>query len=99
MSKFLTDIKKEDLELITELAKVFFTEEEVCTFLKLPWQQFKIAVSDKTHKINEAYYSGWYQAEFEMRKIIMRSAIAGSTPAQNTILDIHKKSFSNRLRP
>jgi hypothetical protein len=99
MSRYLNDIKEEDLALIRELAAVFFTEEEVAMFMKIPWAHFKESVKDPNHKIHDAYYSGFRQAEFDLRKIIMRLAIAGSTPAQTAIMEIHKKAFTNRMRP
>lgn len=92
------DLNPEDLQKIEELGKVFFTEEEVATFMKLPRDLFQDAVKDQYHPIHMHYYSGWRQSEFELRKLIMNSAIAGSTPAQNTILDIQKKAYANRLK-
>lgn len=98
MSRYLNEVTAEELKTIEELAKVFFTEEEVCVFMKFPWEEYKKAIKNKDHPVHMHYYSGWRQSEFELRKLIMNAAIAGSTPAQNIILEIQKKAFANRLK-
>lgn len=98
MNPCLNNLSAEQLQTIEELGKVFFTEEEVATYMKLPWEEFKICIKDTKHPLHMHYYSGWRQSEFELRRLIMNSAIAGSTPAQNTILDIQKKAYANRLK-
>lgn len=96
MSQYSFD--ENQLNTITELARVFFTEEEVSQFMGIAYEDFKMMVKNIKDPVHRSYYSGWRQSEFELRKLILNSAIAGSTPAQNLILDIRKKAYSNRLK-
>ncbi|MBN8833770.1 MAG: hypothetical protein BGO53_08855 [Sphingobacteriales bacterium 39-19] len=89
---------KKDLNLIEDLASVFFTEKETAIFMKIPWQIFEREIKNENSEIHLHYYSGWRQSEYALRKLILNSAKAGSTPAQNTMMDIQKKAYSNRLR-
>ena len=87
---------EETLTKIEALAAVFYTEREVAEFIGVSSNAFIEAVSCKDSDVHKRYYSGWRQAEFDLRQIIMRLAISGSTPAQNLVLQLHKKAVANR---
>jgi hypothetical protein len=88
---------EELLKSTEEMAGLFFSPEEVAINLELnasETEDFIISVESKNtaNPYAAAYLKGWLTADIELRKAIKQSAINGSSPAQQLILNFQRES-------
>lgn len=75
-------------EQIKELAALLFTPAEIAFMLEI--DENDVSLSDGLYY--RAYQEGRLQAEVDLRNSIFKLAKSGSSPAQQMMLDILKKS-------
>lgn len=97
MLKSLNDINQEILDQVKELAGCFFTEKQIAEFLEIEFSFFMECMEQDENPLRRAFFEGWMQAEFDLRKCILQLAKAGSSPAQTMASDILNKSKLKRL--
>ena len=71
-----------DLEKVEELAKLFFTEEQIELILKS---------DSEIEDFDTAFKKGRLLSEYEVRKTIFKMATQGSSPAQKEWLQIMRE--------
>lgn len=81
-------LNSDQLNQITELAKLFYTPAEVCTIQELDPKYFEAHMANPHSEIFKAYWRGWYISEVEFRKEVKRIAMLGSSPAQTLVGNI-----------
>ena len=97
MLNSLNDITEDLLLQVKELAGCFFTEKQISDFLEIELDFFVKCMEDQDNKLCRAFFEGWMQAEFELRKCIMTLAKAGSSPAQTMASNILDRSKLKRI--
>ncbi len=91
------NLTEEQLKEVEELAGLFFSPEDIAVNLELDEEDseyFSEAVEFKTTgaPIVAAFYRGRISTEIELRKAIKQSAMNGSSPSQQMMLNYLKES-------
>lgn len=97
MLKSLNDISDDLLLQVKDLSGCFFTEKQISEFLEIDYDFFLQCMDDEDNKLRRAFFEGWMQAEFDLRKCILQLAKAGSSPAQTMASNILDKATLKRL--
>lgn len=84
MSQYLNEL----LQTAEDIGSCFFTPKEAAEMLEVSAD----LLLDTNSDYYKRYRKGWLQAEFDLRKNIIKLAISGSSPAQTMALDIQQKS-------
>jgi|SRR5665647_881493 len=88
---------KEHLNEVEELAGLFFSPEDIAVNLELNEEdtEYIVAAVDGNYTNNPfvaAYIKGRLSTEIELRKAIRQSAMNGSSPSQQMMLNYLKES-------
>ena len=93
------NLNTERSEEIEEMAGLFFSPEDVATNLELDEEEtesFVAAVAERntSHIYAAPYLRGWLSAEINLRKAIQQSALNGSSPSQQMMLNYQREARS-----
>jgi ABC-type glycerol-3-phosphate transport system substrate-binding protein len=88
---------EEQLKEVEEMAGLFFAPEDIAVNLEFDednTEGFVAAVifKDTTNPLVSAYLRGWMTAEVALRKAIKQSALNGSSPSQQAMLNYQKEA-------
>ena len=91
------NFSEEQLKEVEEMAGLFFAPEDIAVNLQLnedETESFVAAVifKDTANPLVAAYLCGWMTAEVTLRKAIKQSALNGSSPSQQTMLNYQKEA-------
>jgi len=91
------NLNEDQLNEIEEMAGLFFSPEDIAVNLELEEEDtelFVTAVACKNTRNYQAgaYLRGWLSAEITLRKAIQQSALNGSSPSQQMMLNYQKES-------
>lgn len=97
LSEELPNEELERLKMIEEMAGLFFspeliavnmqfTEEETETFLA------QIEAKNTFHYRTSAYFKGWLDSEISLRRAIKQSALNGSSPSQQMMINYQREA-------
>ena len=91
------NLNEDQLSEIEQMAGLFFSPEDIAINLELDEEEtelFVAAVICKNTKNYQAgaYLRGWLSAEITLRKAIQQSALNGSSPSQQMMLNYQKES-------
>ena len=91
------NLNEEPLRLIEEMAGLFFSPELIAVNLELndeDTEYFIAAIECKNTKnpLVAAYMKGWLEAEITLRKAIKQSAINGSSPSQQMMMNYQREA-------
>jgi hypothetical protein len=91
------NLNEDQLSEIEEMAGLFFSPEDIAVNLELEDEDtelFVAAVASRNTKNYQAgaYLKGWLSAEITLRKAIQQSALNGSSPSQQLMLNYQKES-------
>lgn len=91
------NLNEEQLKEVETMAGLFFSPEKIGIALELDLHEvdeFKeIIKSDPSNPIYKAYHKGDLTTEVELRAAIKQSALNGSNPAQNTMLNFREQTL------
>ena len=82
--------------MVQEMAGLFFAPEMIAINLELneeETEQFQnsVIMKDTKQPIVAAYFKGWLEAEISLRRAIKQSAMNGSSPSQQQMLNYQKE--------
>ncbi len=91
------NLNEEQLEMVEEMAGLFFSLEDIAICLELTElesEEFVDAVALKATRqpIVAAYHRGWLSGEVLLRKAIKQAALNGSSPSQQQLLNFQKEN-------
>ncbi len=86
-----------DLDHITELASLFYTEKQVAIIMEIPEKDVKASMAIAESDFYKAYWKGWYESEKKFRENIVKLSNMGSSPAQTLLARIIEESKLNRI--
>ena len=91
------NLNTEQLEMVEEMAGLFFSTEEIAICLEmseLESDEFAEGVTCKATRqlIVAAYLRGWLSGEVLLRKAIKQAALNGSSPSQQQLLNFQKEN-------
>lgn len=91
------NFSEEQLKEVEEMAGLFFAPEEIAVNLEMnedEAESFVAAVifKDTGNPMVAVYLRGWKTAEVTLRKAIKQSALNGSSPSQQTMLNYQKEA-------
>jgi hypothetical protein len=91
------NLNEDQLSEIEEMAGLFFSPEDIAINLELEEEDIELfitAVASKNTRNYQAgaYLKGWLSAEITLRKAIQQSALNGSSPSQQMMLNYQKES-------
>lgn len=83
--------------MVHEMAGLFFAPEEVAVNLELNEEQSEQFIGgvenrDSSDSVVAAYLRGWIEAEIVLRRAIKQSALNGSSPAQQQLINFQKEN-------
>ncbi len=87
------EITDEQLNEITEWAKLYFPPKEICIALELDYEIMEVRFLDESDAIYKAYNKGVLLSEAEMRKRVIKLSNDGSSPAQIMRNEYRKKQI------
>ena len=91
------NLNEDQLNEIEQMAGLFFSPEDVAVNLEMDeddTELFIAAVANRNTKNYQAgaYLRGWLSAEITLRKAIQQSALNGSSPSQQMLLNYQRES-------
>jgi len=91
------NLSEEQLSIVEEMAGLFFPPELIAINLELTEEETEkfmavIENKDTRHFRAAAYFKGWLEAEITLRKAIKQSALNGSSPSQQMMLNYKRES-------
>jgi len=91
------NLNEAQLNAVEEMAGLFFSPEDIAANLEMDEEDtdhFVSALESKKMSIPivAAYLKGWLTAEITLRKAIKQSALNGSSPSQQILLNYQKES-------
>jgi len=91
------NLNEEPLKMVEEMAGLFFSPELIAVNLELNEEDtdyFIAAIECKNTKnpLVASYFKGWLEAEITLRKAIKQSALNGSSPSQQMMMNYQRES-------
>ena len=91
------NLNEAQLSAVEEMAGLFFSPEDIAVNLELDEDDTDIFVSALECKkmslpIVASYLKGWLSAEITLRKAIRQSALNGSSPSQQVLLNYQREA-------
>ena len=91
------NLNEDQLNEIEQMAGLFFSPEDVAVNLEMDeddTELFIAAVATRNTKnvLAGAYLRGWLSSEITLRKAIQQSALNGSSPSQQMLLNYQRES-------
>jgi hypothetical protein len=83
---------QEQLDEIEAMALIFIHPEDIAVNIGVDPEEFVDLINTKSGEAYTAYFKGWMKTEIELRKSILQSALNGSSPAQQMMLQYQNKS-------
>ena len=82
--------------MVEEMAGLFFSPEMIAVNLEMTEEESEyffnaIQVKDIKNVLVAAYFKGWLEAEISLRRAIKQSAMNGSSPSQQQMLNYQKE--------
>lgn len=78
-------LSEEELQMLEDLAAVFFTEKQCAIVLEQEEKAFVAAATSPISPLYKAYHKGRLKAIYEVRKNAFAMARNGSSPAQSFV--------------
>jgi hypothetical protein len=91
------NLTEEQLKVVEEMAELFFLPYEIAENIEIDPIDFSIEIQDKTTAAAQAFFKGTLKGEIPLRKAISQAAHNGSSPAQQMLMDIRRKSKINQI--
>lgn len=90
------NLNEEPLKMVEEMAGLFFSPEMIAVNLELNNEDtdyFIAAIEGKNTRnpLVASYFKGWLEAEITLRKAIKQSAMNGSSPSQQMMLNYQRE--------
>ena len=90
---------EEHLNEVEEMAGLFFSPEDIAINLELDDEQSEHFITAIEAKKTDfpfvaAYLKGWFTAEVTLRRAIRQSALNGSSPSQQAMLNYQREARS-----
>lgn len=92
------NLSKEQLTQLEQLANVFFSITECATIMEISTAELNIAVNEPNSPEHKAYYKGFFQGQYEVRKSIKEMAERGSNPAQTLIQELINQAHRENIK-
>lgn len=91
------NLTEQQLDSVEEMAGLFFSPEEIALNLELTEDETEGFVASLESRasavpIVAAYLKGWITSEIILRKAIKQSALNGSSPSQQILLNYQKEA-------
>ena len=91
------NLNEDQLSEIQQMAGLFFSPEDVAVNLEMDeddTELFIAAIASRNTRNDQAgaYLRGWLSAEITLRKAIQQSALNGSSPSQQMMLNYQRES-------
>ena len=82
--------------MVQEMAGLFFSPEMIAINLELNEAETEyflnsVIMKDTSSRFAAAYFKGWLEAEISLRRAIKQSALNGSSPSQQQMLNYQKE--------
>ncbi len=90
------NLSEEQLSMVEEMAGLFFSPEMIAVNLELSEDDtdyFILGIKlNSTHiPMVASYFKGWLEAEISLRKAIKQSAMNGSSPSQQMMMNYKRE--------
>ena len=90
------NLNEEQLSMVEEMAGLFFPPEMIAVNLELSESDTEFFVNavimqNLQADITKAYFKGWLQTEIELRRAIKQSAMNGSSPSQQMMINYKRE--------
>ena len=92
MQKSLGDITEAEINILKDMAAVFFTPKEIAIVLEVDVPAFTDACATEGNELYNAFTAARLKSEFELRTSVVKLAKSGSSPAQTMSLEMVKTS-------
>ena len=91
------NLNEDQLNEIEQMAGLFFSPEDVAVNLELDEEDTDlfiaaVAIRNTKNELAGAYLRGWLSSEITLRKAIQQSALNGSSPSQQMLLNYQRES-------
>ena len=91
------NLNEDQLNEIEQMAGLFFSPDDVAVNLELDEEDTELFIAAVTTRNTKndlagAYLWGWLSAEITLRKAIQQSALNGSSPSQQMLLNYQRES-------
>ena len=91
------NLNEDQLNEIEQMAGLFFSPEEVAVNLEMDEEDTEmfiaaVAIRNAKNDLAGAYLRGWLSSEITLRKAIQQSALNGSSPSQQMLLNYQRES-------
>jgi hypothetical protein len=90
------NLSEEQLSMVEEMAGLFFSPEIIAINLELDAGDsddfyYLIDLKDTSKDFVAAYYKGWLESEINLRKAVKQSAMNGSSPSQQMMINYKRE--------
>lgn len=90
------NLSEEQLSMVEEMAGLFFPPEMIAVNLELMADDTEFFVNavimqNLESDITKAYFKGWLEAEISLRKAVKQSALNGSSPSQQMMINYKRE--------
>ena len=91
------NLNEDQLNEIEQMAGLFFSPNDVAVNLELEEEDTElfiaaVAIRNTKNELAGAYLRGWLLSEITLRKAIQQSALNGSSPSQQMLLNYQRES-------
>ncbi len=86
------NLTKQQLEEVEEMAKLFYSPEEIAINLEADPDEFTELIRIRSGIVFNAYMKGWLASDIVLRQSILQAALNGSSPAQQMMKDFQIKA-------
>lgn len=83
---------EEQLNEIQNMASLFFPPEDIAINIEVDQEDFLNIIRAKSGEAYKRFMAGRITSDIELRKAVQQSALNGSTPAQQTMLQWQNQS-------
>jgi hypothetical protein len=80
------NFSQEQLEEIESMATLFLPPDDIAINIGVDPDEFTELINIKSGPGYQAFFKGWMKTEIELRQSILSSALNGSSPAQQMML-------------
>jgi len=86
------NLTAEQYKEIETMASLFFSAEQIAINIEVDPDEFTELIETHQGDAYKAYFSGRITTETQLRQSILQSAINGSSPAQQLMIEFQKRS-------
>lgn len=90
------NLNEGQLKEVEEMGGLFFSPDEIAINLELTEDNYEylkavLEIKNMKNPIVRAYMKGWLTTEIQLRKAIKQSAMNGSSPSQQMMMDYQRE--------